>query len=126
MIETTASRSRKYRDRQRQKLALLPDSKYMPSRGGHAPDDLRNAFDQVVGNIIEYRSNDLVELGGIKVTGSEVCGVIWNCTDSLNEFTLHMIKDMFRALLDEISIPETYGQAARLVKTHKLSEGNPS
>ncbi len=53
---------------------------YHPSRGGHAPGDLRDAFAEAV-EAGRGDPNQTVELRDQTVTLARVAGLLWNCRD---------------------------------------------
>ena len=93
--------------------ATLMSSNHDPSRGSHAPGDLRDVFLEALDAYL-YRGKNVrvVEYRDQKVPLNRVCGLLWNCTDILPGAEAHALRD---EVGDERSI-ETYAQAARAFK----------
>jgi len=74
-------------------------SKYNPSRGGHAPGDLREEFGEFVGE----DSNAATDQGRLK----QLCGMLWNCSDIMPS-----------GLCSDLNLPpgSTYAKGARYLK----------
>jgi hypothetical protein len=75
--------------------------KYSASRGGHAPDHLREALETLI-----ETGDGTAEVGGSQRPARWVVGQLWNCTDILP-----------RVYCDEADLPpgSTYAQAARRI-----------
>ncbi|MBR0660475.1 hypothetical protein [Neoroseomonas oryzicola] len=61
-------------------------SRFKPSRGGHAPGDLRDAFFELLDRFEDWEEGDpapTIELRGNTLTAAALCGLLWNCTDIL-------------------------------------------
>ena len=59
---------------------------YKPARGGHAPGDLRDAFSASLEAFDLWEDGEpepTVELRDKQVRISEVCGLLWNCSDTM-------------------------------------------
>lgn len=70
--------------------AILKGSNYDPSQGGHAPGDLRRAFDDAINVFQKARGiNDTltVKLREQDVPIAELCGLLWDCTDTMRGLT---------------------------------------
>jgi hypothetical protein len=78
--------------------------RYNPARGGHAPNDLRNAFEEAVE--IYIRS------GRKLMTLHELCGRLWNCSDVMPRHLCDEIGDLTESRC------HTYAQGARHVREH--------
>ena len=53
---------------------------YKASRGGHAPDQVREPFDEWAGSGMESKT---VEYDGQPMPYKKLLGMLWNCTDAL-------------------------------------------
>ena len=95
-------------------MNLLIKSRYKPARGGHAPSDLREAFEQAVEAYCEWAEGDpepIVDLRGKDVPISRICGLLWSCIDAAPSDlrrTMEEIDADFRGF--------TYATAARSLK----------
>jgi hypothetical protein len=58
---------------------------YTPAQGGHAPGNVRDAFLAAINAFEKWREGPepTVELEGGAVPISQVCGLLWNCTDQM-------------------------------------------
>ena len=94
-------------------MSLLLNSHYVPARGGHAPNDLREAFIEAVEACRRWQTREpepTVEVRDSAVAIRDVCGQLWNCSDYLagsDAMLLEMVCG-YRA--------GTYGAAARALK----------
>ncbi|WP_146604441.1 hypothetical protein [Rhodoplanes roseus] len=67
-------------------MTTLQSSKYNPSRGGRAPNDLHAGFDDAVQAVLAWDNGQpepAVEIRGSDISVREICGLLWNCTDFL-------------------------------------------
>jgi hypothetical protein len=65
---------------------ILIGSNYNPGRGGHAPGDIRDAFvHEAIPAFIEWMSGPepTVEVREQQIPISRLCGLLWNCSDTL-------------------------------------------
>lgn len=65
---------------------ILIRSSYRPARGGHAPGDLRDAFLEGIEAFAAWRPGQpepTVEVREQAVRLSVLCGLLWNCSDTL-------------------------------------------
>jgi death-on-curing protein len=96
---------------------VLHASFFSASRGGHAPGDLRDAFEDALEafQIWEQgRPEPTVDLREQRLPISRVCGLLWNCSDILPRLLWSMMADID----DELPQRRTYGAAARWLKGH--------
>ena len=59
--------------------------RFNPSRGGHAPGELVEAFNEAekaYSTWADGESEPTVELQEKQVPISQICGLLWNCTDT--------------------------------------------
>ncbi len=94
-------------------MSILYVSRYRPSRGGHAPGDLRDAFCDLLEEFEAWepdRPPPVVEVRGKMMSASALCGLLWNCTDILAYGS--------REILEEAGFEDriTYGCAARWLR----------
>lgn len=91
-------------------LAPRPRRRYNPSRGGHAPGYLRDAFQEWLD---EDDAPDWVEIDGEKHPVDYLLGKLWNSTDVLPA-----------SYCQNLDIPQgsTYAQAARKIKADRGGE----
>src|SRR5687768_1357229 len=67
-------------------MSLLPASRFSPSRGGHAPGDVRDAFIEAIEAYRAWKPGEPepeVELRDELVPISSICRLLWNCDDVL-------------------------------------------
>jgi len=77
---------------------------FNPSRGGHSPGDLREAFGEMVER--EDFSSE-VEIDGIPTSPQWVIGQLWNCSDIMPSYLCGCL---------ELGLGSTYARAVRYVK----------
>ena len=95
-------------------MPMLVGSNFNPSRGGHAPGDLRDAFLAGTDALQSWNAGDpepCVELRDQVVPVSTVAGLLWSCTDILPGRVLSELQDMGLE-----PRRQTYAAAAREVK----------
>jgi hypothetical protein len=66
--------------------STLVNSSYNPSRGGHAPGDLREAFQVGIEHLASWRPGDpepSLEVRDQQVPFTRLAGLLWNCTEIL-------------------------------------------
>src|SRR4051812_9601520 len=66
--------------------SFLNGSFYNPARGGHAPGDVRAAFAAAIEAYDSWEAGEAeptVELREQQVSISNICGLLWNCTDTM-------------------------------------------
>ena len=90
----------------------LECSNYNPSRGGHAPGDLRDVFLEAFDAYFRGENVRVIEFRDQKMPLSRICGMLWNCTDFLPGTEANALRD---EIGDEKPIG-TYAQAARAFK----------
>lgn len=95
---------------------IMRGSFYTAARGGHAPGDLRDAFEEAIDayevwNVGEPEPS--VELREQDVPISKVFGLLWNCSDILSNRLWDQIANLDGR--GEIK-RRTYGAAARWLK----------
>jgi hypothetical protein len=91
-------------------MPTFTSSAYQPSRGGHAPGDLRDAFLGALQELIATPCEAPVpaaDLRGKPTSLPAICRLLWNCTDTLPG---HIVAD-----LDALGFAGTgtYAAAAR-------------
>ncbi len=99
---------------------LLKNSSYVPSRGGHAPGDLRDAFVESLDSVEHWRSGmpDLVvEFRGQHVLLWDICGLLWNCTDVLPGWVYRYLEEVCGAPCRRTS----YACGARMLRQYLQS-----
>jgi hypothetical protein len=96
-------------------MNILIKSSYNPARGGHAPGDLRDAFEEAVEAVSDWPGGEpepTVDLRGTNVPASTICGLLWNCNDAVPS---SLIRGM--QCLDPDFDRWTYAGAARSLKS---------
>ena len=96
--------------------SVLTHSFYKPGRGGHAPGDIRDAFLEAIEAYEAWEDGDpepCVEVRGRPMRLSEVCGLLWNCSDTMPGIDARHLEGMLRDL--EASCG-SYARAARALK----------
>ncbi|WP_018263350.1 hypothetical protein [Methylobacterium sp. WSM2598] len=66
--------------------SVLKHSSYTPARGGHAPGDIRDAFLEAIEAFEAWEDDEpepTVEVRERQMTIREVCGLLWNCSDTM-------------------------------------------
>ncbi len=99
--------------------SLLVGSRYSPSRGGHAPGDLREAFAAAVDAFEAWGGGDpgpTVEVRGGRLTVSAICGLLWNCSDAMPSTISQQLNDLTKWPRDGLR-GNTYAAGARLLKS---------
>ncbi len=107
-------------------MKILRSSSYNPARGGHAPNDVREAFMEAVDAFADWRDGapePTVEVREQDVPISAVCGLLWNCHDAL--------PSLLRSVLEDVGIERcgSYASAARYLKpaiAEQVDRGTPS
>jgi hypothetical protein len=69
-----------------QTMSILISSRYRPARGGHAPGDIRDAFLVALEELRGWApgtAEPTAEVRERQVPLSVLCGLLWNCTDTL-------------------------------------------
>ena len=98
------------------KSPVLVNSYFNPSRGGRAPGDVRSAFLEALESYVhcweESEPEPVIEVRGQEHSISEVCGLLWNCTD----FLPRGAREDFSYIDHDLRPGSTYAQAARLLK----------
>jgi hypothetical protein len=93
--------------------SILPGSFYNPARGGHAPGDVRDAFASAIEAYDVWRfgaPEPTVELRDRQVPISRICGLLWNCSDTLPNLWCRYFEEW-----GELA-PGSYAGAARLLR----------
>ena len=93
-------------------MSVLINSRYNPARGGHAPGDLRTAFEEAVEAICDWNEGDpepTVEVREREMAVGAVCGLLWNCEDILPSGTMECVDPDFGC--------GSYAAAARVLKS---------
>jgi hypothetical protein len=66
--------------------SILAASRYKPAHGGHAPSDVRDAFLNAIDDLRSWQPGmpePMAELRERQVPITVLCGLLWNCTDTL-------------------------------------------
>lgn len=69
-----------------QTMSILISSRYRPARGGHAPNDIRDAILAALEDLRGWAPGapePTTEVRERQVPLSVLCGLLWNCTDTL-------------------------------------------
>jgi hypothetical protein len=91
-------------------------AKYYPSRGGHAPGYLREVFDKFLLLMLRKKISLNTKLkidSGTELTVAEICGLLWNCTDTLPGDSWDIAQDLPP---DDVLMNNTYAAATRRLK----------
>jgi hypothetical protein len=99
--------------------SMLVGSGYSPSRGGHAPGDLREAFGDAVDAFEAWGGGDpgpTIEVRGGRLTVSAICGLLWNCSDVMPPAKSQQLNDLTKWPQDRLR-SNTYAAGARLLKS---------
>lgn len=78
-------------------MSILMQSRYNPARGGHAPNDIRDAFLEAIEAFEKWKdgeSEPTVDVDGSDIPISQVCGLLWNCTDILPGAAVVSLRDL--------------------------------
>lgn len=97
----------------------LVRSSCKPSRGGHAPGDIRHAFLRAISAFYEWTPRTpepVVRVRGRAVPLSEVCGLLWNCTDTLPSAEREEMVAAMGPFVTRDACCATYAQAARAMR----------
>ena len=66
-------------------MSMLKGSRFEPSRGGHAPGDVRDAFQEAVESWADWepetKPEPVVDLRDKPTPITAVINLLWNCTD---------------------------------------------
>ena len=94
----------------------LKHSNFQPARGGHAPGDLREAFEEALDAWEAMGDQDplpTVKLRGQDVSIVELCGLLWNCTDIMPSL---MCQTFESCGVNDVPHGSTYAVGARAYK----------
>lgn len=94
--------------------SIMAGSFFDPKRGGHAPGDLRDAFIAAIEAYDDWEEGEpepTVELREQQVPISRVCGLLWNCSDTMPSSACRYFLEW-----DEPE-PGSYAAAARLLRS---------
>src|SRR5689334_16059239 len=102
-------------------VRILKRSRYNPGRGGHAPGDLRNAFEEAVEALDKHQIGCLMPV--VEVREHEVpidvpFRLLWNCPDILPRLLADQVNDLLWSRARTNLKRRTYGAASRLLLTH--------
>lgn len=89
-------------------------SHHSPAKGGHAPDDLRQAFLEAFERIFYAREASTavaVQIRSESLSFAALCGMLWNCSDILPG----SVADAINLDIGKLR-SRTYAGAARLLK----------
>ncbi len=95
--------------------AMLSHSFFNPARGGHAPGDIRDAFEEAIEAFQQWDGGEpepLVDVRDQDVPISRICGLLWNCTDIMPSVAC----GAFGYFDDDLPQGSTYAQGARRLK----------
>ena len=99
--------------------SMLVRSGYSPSRGGHAPSDLREAFAAAVDAYEAWGGHDpgpTIDVRGVRLTVSAICGLLWNCSDAMPSIMSEQLNDLTKWPQND-GRSNTYAVGARLLKS---------
>jgi hypothetical protein len=89
---------------------VLKHSKFRPAQGGHAPGDVRRAFsaavDAYAGMTGDDKQEPSVELREQQIPIGRVCGLLWNCSDTMPGW----LRYEFGSIVDTLHEPITYAK----------------
>lgn len=95
---------------------VLTHSFYKPGRGGHAPGDIRAAFLEAIEAYEAWEDGEpepTVEVRERPMRLSEVCGLLWNCSDTMPGVEERHLEGMLPWPQPSCA---TYARAARTLK----------
>ncbi len=90
-------------------MSVLLRSYYNSSRGGRAPDDVRQAFIEALDTLSHAEPEPTVELRGRQIPVRDVFGLLHNCSDILPSGVVSMLEHFDI----ELKGRRTYAAAAR-------------
>lgn len=103
--------------------SILAASRYKPALGGHAPGDIRDAFLYAIADLRSWQPGmpePMAELRERQVPITTLCGVLWNCTDTLPGLNGNEIWSFVERYGDGYEAGRraaaSYGRAARALK----------
>ncbi|CAO4183532.1 BRA0787 family protein [Methylorubrum aminovorans] len=102
--------------------SVLIHSRYKPARGGHAPGDLRNAFLEAIEAFEAWEEGadePTVDVRDRPVTITRLCGLLWNCSDTMPGSEQRVLEDMLPGRWigdDRRGTLNTYAMAARAMR----------
>lgn len=103
--------------------SILNASSYKPALGGHAPGDVRDAFLNAVEDLRSWQPGmpePVAELRERQVPIAALCGVLWNCTDTLPSLAGSEVWSFVERYGDGYEAGQraaaSYGRAARALK----------
>jgi hypothetical protein len=70
---------------------------FCPSRGGHAPGHIRDAFLEAIEAYADWEAGHpepVVHLGWTTLSISRICGLVWNCRDILPGMACRELADL--------------------------------
>ena len=100
------------------RTSMVVGSGYSPSRGGHAPIDLREAFAKAADAFEAWGGGDpgpTIEVRGVRLTVSAICGLLWNCSDVMPSAMRQQLNDLTKWPQDGPR-SNTYAAGARRLK----------
>lgn len=101
--------------------SVLSRSFYKPALGGHAPGDIRDAFLAAIEAYEAWEDGEpepCIEVRERPMRLSEVCGLLWNCSDTMPGIDRDNLEGMLR---DPEASCGSYARAARALK-HAIGE----
>jgi hypothetical protein len=93
--------------------------KYNAAQGGHAPEEIRGRFCELVDIVLaddDVGADSEVEIDGERHNVRDIIGAVWNCTDVLPGMAYRDIRDMAQTYFEEPPKRQTYAAAARVLK----------
>lgn len=87
---------------------------------GHAPADMREAFRDAVDAYEAWQDGQpepVVTYGDGEVAIGRVCGLLWNCTDTLPVLYVTAVAGLQRWTDNPLRQGASYAQAARIMKS---------
>ena len=86
---------------------------YTPATGGHAPGDIRDAFLKGVEVLWKTGSEPKLDVRDRVLSLSDLCGLLWNCTDIMPGLELGLIGDLCEERSPRAG---SYGACARALR----------
>lgn len=105
-----------------QSQSVLTHLFYRPAVGGHAPGDIQNAFLEAIEAYEAWEPGEpepTVEVRERPMKLSDLCGLLWNCSDIMPSLDQRRLEDMMPGRHigdDRTNTLGTYAKAARAMK----------
>lgn len=101
--------------------AILTNSTYSTTRGGHAPGDLRDAFREAFNAFMAWADSEpepSIHVREHTLSLRGVCGLLWNCSDIIPSSYWSDVQDLLKPW-ETGPGRQTYGAVARWLK-HRI------